>query len=143
MTGVWNGRVYFVVWTVKTRLTATEMTSSRLKILGGSQAWHGDHLGQTTDWVHRWSHECIAELENAVDTAVRRGLRWDQLNRGNFSLKHTAQMLLGVADTLEHGRGVAKLTGLPISDYTRDELKNSVLWRVSVAGSPGVSKQLG
>ena len=99
------------------------MTKPALNVLGGPQAWHGEQLAATTDWIHVWSEESIAELEHAVRTAAKRGLRWNEINRTNFVLEHASQMLLEVADTLEHGRGIAKLTGLPIDGYTKDELK--------------------
>ena len=94
------------------------MNTLQLKPLGGDQAWHGEQLAKLTDWVHVWSNQSIVELEQAVNTALRGGLRWDEVNRTNFPLKHAAQMLLEVADTLEHGRGLAKLTGLPIDGFT-------------------------
>ena len=111
------------VWTVKIRLTATDMAAHQPVILGGNESWTGIELSQSSDWVHTWSHECVDELAEAVNHFKRLGLHWKKINRTNFPLKRTSQMLLDVADTLEHGRGIAKLTGLSLDGYSLDDLR--------------------
>ena len=99
------------------------MVANQATVVGGNDAWTGAELSQASDWVHTWSDECADELPRAVHDFKRLNLRWDQINRRNFPLKHTQRMLLAVADTLEHGRGVAKLAGLSLEGYSADDLR--------------------
>ena len=99
------------------------MTSSDPSVLGGLQAWHGEQLDGASHWQYVWPDGCLDELTGAVRSVVNRGIGWDRVERGNFPLQQAAEMLRDVADTLEHGPGLAKLGGLPIDGFSREELK--------------------
>lgn len=99
------------------------MTSPHPRVLGGPQAWRGEQLARESHWQYVWPGDCLEELDLAVRSVVDRGIGWDRVERANFPLKRAAQVLRDVADTLEQGRGLVKLGGLPVDGYSREELK--------------------
>ena len=98
-------------------------TSNGVQPLGGAGCWHGSELKRSTDWVRVWSPACIDELDRALAAAQTSGLTWNQVNRDNFVLDKVRDELDEVAEYLENGRGLVKLTGLPVERYSQDQLK--------------------
>lgn len=94
--------------------------------LEGPFVWHGDELDRSSDWRFPLTPPMLAEMDRAVAGLRRRGLGWEQMRREDFPLEETAGLLGRVSDWLERGRGVAKITGVPVGDY--DEADRRRLW---------------
>ena len=97
--------------------------------IDGPEAWHGDDLAASNDWIHRLGPEEIDDVDAALDVARRRGLAWRDVGRDEFPLGAFAETLARVSHELEHGRGLRLLRGLPAARYSADELR-IVIWGI-------------
>lgn len=102
------------------------MTGPTREPLRGPFVWRGADLARDQDWCRPWTSGELTEIDRALAAAVRRGLTWQEITRDDFALESVADALAQVARELEDGRGVIKLTGLPVERYGEDELR--LLW---------------
>jgi hypothetical protein len=79
-------------------------------------AWRGDDLARSTDWIRPFSPAELDELHGALGAVTRRGLDWRDITRGDFPLARLSRELAAVGR--EHGRGVVLLRGLPVERYS-------------------------
>lgn len=96
--------------------------------LTGPAIWTGADLTASNDWVHPLDAGMVRELESAFASIKAQNIPWERISRSNFPLHRTrlAGLLADVADRLEHGRGLAKLTGVPVAG--RDDADLRRLW---------------
>src|SRR5262245_53107874 len=94
--------------------------------LTGPEVWSGEELAVADDWRFRLTPAMLAELDAALAAVRRRGLAWTAMRRDDFPVPQTAALLADIARTLEGGRGLAKLEGLPVERYGDDDLRR--LW---------------
>lgn len=94
--------------------------------IDGRFVWTGDELAAASDWRFPLSPAMLGEIDRAVAALRRRGLAWEAMGRADFPLDETARLLERVSAGLEEGRGLAKLTGLPVGDYDEPDLRR--LW---------------
>jgi hypothetical protein len=104
------------------------MTSSNIdrRPLAGPSVWHGTEMAACEDWHYRIDDAGIAELEAATERALAKGIEWRDLSRRDFELPTLSLLLDQVADALERGPGLARLTGLEPSRY--DEVERRTLY---------------
>ncbi len=102
--------------------------------LRGPFVWHGDDLHRQDGWVKPWTGDEITELESALAHAMRGGRPWQDIAKDDFPLDRVAEKLDDIAEELENGAGVVKLTGLPVDRY--NEAERRVLWM-------GIGRHLG
>ena len=105
------------------------MTAGAPHHIDGPEAWHGDELAASDDWIHRLGPEEIDDVDAALDAARRRGLAWRDIGRDEFPLGAFAETLARVSHELEHGRGLRLVRGLPVARYSDDELR-IVIWGI-------------
>src|SRR5579871_5835836 len=67
-----------------------------------------------------------AEIDQALRRFKERSGDWPRMRREDFPLPETRGLLDDISDTLEHGLGLAKLSGLPVARYNDDDLK--IIW---------------
>ena len=103
-------------------------THTGRQALTGPAIWTGADLTASNDWVHPLDAGMVRELEAAFASVKAQNIPWEQISRANFPLHRTrfAGLLADVADRLEHGRGLAKLTGVPVAG--RDDADLRRLW---------------
>ena len=101
------------------------MTDTILRPIGGPAAWQGATLLAERDWIRPLGNAAAAEIDAALAQVRRRGLDWRDLTAEDFPLPTLSQALAGVADELENGRGVVKLTGFPIDRYEEPDLRTA------------------
>jgi hypothetical protein len=102
--------------------------------LHGPCVWTGADLAGADDWRFRLTPPMLAEIDAALTALQRRGVAWEAMQRGDFPLPQTAVLLAEISRTLEEGRGLAKLTGLPVERYDEPDLRR--IWY-------GIGLQLG
>ncbi len=95
-------------------------------LLNGRYVWTGDEFAAASDWRFPLTPAMLGEIERAVAGVRRRGVAWEAMRREDFPLDETARLLERVSSELEDGRGLAKLTGLPVGDYDEPDIRR--LW---------------
>ena len=96
--------------------------------------WLADDFPTTRAWVRALPDECVEEIVSSVADATRRGKTFDQITREDFPLPRTAQLLRGVFEDLENGRGFSVIGGFPVDRFTYEE---------SLVGYAGLCTHLG
>jgi hypothetical protein len=91
--------------------------------LHGPFVWTGDELATATDWRYELSPAMVAEIDQALHGLKRHGIAWPDICHGDFDLPLTAPLLGEISIALEEGRGLAKLSGLPVARYAEEDLK--------------------
>lgn len=103
-------------------LSATA-TPAALQPLSGPAVWHGADLEEDRRWRFRLSDAQVAEIEVALAAVAARDLAWEAMRREDFPLPLTAPLLARIADELESGRGLARLSGLPVERWDDTALR--------------------
>lgn len=101
-----------------------------------ASVWTGAELAASTAWIHPLSAEMIAEIETALAAVMGRGLSWQQVAAKDFPLPLTTPLLQQIADELEDGPGIAKLTGLDMARYSEAERRALYYGLMSNLGTP-------
>ncbi len=99
---------------------------STFKPFSGLFVWSGSDLAADDTWVIALSNSEIREIDGALTAAKSGGATWQTVGRENFPLERVTHTLSSAAGELENGRGVVKLTGLPVTKYTEDDLR--LIW---------------
>lgn len=104
--------------------------------LTGPEAWRGVDMAHSDAWRYPLSEAAIAEIDAALAHVKSAGWDWSDLTRDRFPLESFGDELASVADELESGCGVVKLTGLPVSRYSEDERRALFFGIGSHLGTP-------
>ena len=99
------------------------MSVTAIRPIDGPEAWRGDDLARSTDWIHPVSAAEQEEIDAALRAVQRRGLGWRDLTREDFAIPRFARALREISDKLEHGRGLVLLRRIPVQRYSEDELR--------------------
>jgi hypothetical protein len=99
------------------------MITTTVGRLTGPEAWRGEELARSTDWIRPIPPATLDEMHAALRAVQARGLAWREVTAADFPLPASAAWLGGIAEELEHGRGVVLLRRLPVERYTEDELR--------------------
>jgi hypothetical protein len=99
------------------------MNDPSLKLIGGPGAWQGATLLAERDWIRPLGDGAVREIDAALAHVKKRGRDWRDLTADDFPLPTLARTLAGIADELESGRGVVKLTGFPVERYDEPDLR--------------------
>ena len=110
-------------------------TEMREPIVGGS-VWRGEELNRRADWNHALRATEIGEVESALGAVMMQGLSWQDINSDNFSLPGLETRLDAVRGSLEHGSGIAKITGIDVERYSEAELRCLYYGLMSNLGTP-------
>ncbi|MBR0657120.1 TauD/TfdA family dioxygenase [Plastoroseomonas arctica] len=96
-------------------------------IIGGRAAWRGDQVTQSPLWGRRFTEAEIAALDAAL--AGTRGIAPPRLRAEDFAIPTLRPLLDAVAEELEQGTGVVRLSGLPTGRWDAAALK-TVFWGI-------------
>jgi hypothetical protein len=99
------------------------MNDPSLKPIGGPAAWQGATLLAQRDWIRPLGDAAVAEIDAALAHVRKRALDWRDLTADDFPLPTLSRTLAAIADELESGRGVVKLTGFPVARYDEPDLR--------------------
>jgi len=106
-------------------MTVAASLSTR-RPLAGPSVWTGAELAADDRWRFPLSPAMVEEIDRAVQAVASRGLAWQAMTRADFPLPLTLPLLARVSEELENGRGVVKLSGLPVERYDDADLRR--LW---------------
>lgn len=89
--------------------------------LSGPAVWTGGELAAANRWQFQFSDAQRDELEQTL-TAIRRdAIGWREIRAAAYPLPASRPLFERVAEELEHGTGVARITGLDPERYEEDE----------------------
>ncbi len=101
------------------------MSVKRSRITGAA-AWMAAEMAADARWSFPLTAEEVAEIDAALAHARKKSVPWETLTLADFPLPRLAGKLDALAEELENGRGLARLTGLPVERYAEDDLR--LIW---------------
>jgi hypothetical protein len=99
------------------------MTATTLAPLTGPAVWLGRDIATSSRWRRRLTPAMTEEIDAALREAQRRGRGWAEIRREDFPLPTVSALLAEVADELEDGCGMMRLSGLPVERHSEEELR--------------------
>ena len=94
-----------------------------MKPVTGPSVWTGTELETYDDWRFQLTDAMRAEIRANLDNPAVKALPYGDLTQENFPVPSFAEMGAEIAHQLGCGRGIARLSGLDVENYTTDELK--------------------
>ena len=107
--------------------------------LGKDLAWIPTDLADTDRWIHQLTSAEKADINQALRAAQRSKATIRTLTRETFPLEVLPATLRRTLDQLENDLGLYVLRGLPVEDYTKDELR-LIYWGVGLYLGTAVSQ---
>jgi hypothetical protein len=102
--------------------------------IDGPAAWRGDEMLHLPAWRRALSATELAALHRA--TRAARDVSCPGFGKVAFHIPELAPLFAWMAEQLEHGPGVVRLTGVPVERMARDDLKR-LFWGFCVnLGTP-------
>lgn len=98
------------------------MVEMRMTPITGPSAWHREDIERDRSWLHQLTAEQIADIDAALASWKRKGLRMVDIDRDAARMPALEGLLATVQAQIKGGRGVSVLRGLPIKKYTKDEV---------------------
>ena len=97
--------------------------SSERQPIGGPFAWTGEQLAKNGRWIRAFTADEIQRIDQAISAFGESGRPWREADRDTLPLKGFAALFDDVADELENGLGLFRLSGIPVERYEPDALK--------------------
>ena len=85
-------------------------------------AWVPGDFPDPNVWQYRFNASELAELDAAIVQVRKAGIPLIEVNRANFPLPTLSAKLAELRREVTHGRGFILLRGLPVDNYSRDEI---------------------
>lgn len=107
--------------------------------LFGPEVWMGETAQSTDAWIHEFSQDEIAEIDDAYRSACAAGVTLATLTCEQFPLPHVSKILTRVQQELETGWGLYLLRGIPVERYSKDDLR-FIYWGLGLHLGSAVSQ---
>lgn len=101
--------------------------------------WRGAELQRSEDWIFRFPHEALTEIESALRGVQARKLAPPAFGKADFPLPKFSRALAGMLEELEHGRGLFLMRGFPIERYSDAEAE-TLFWGMGLHLGTGLSQ---
>jgi len=88
----------------------------------GPSAWTAKDYNNDQSYIHHLSQQDVADINSALNVLNDTGRTYPNFNQEDFPLAQFATKLTRLADELEDGRGFFLLRGLPLDDYSEDQI---------------------
>ena len=92
--------------------------------------WRGNEFVDDRSWLHKIEDSELEELSLALNIAKNSSLNCTEFKRADFKLFQLKTKLQKILNEVENGRGFAVLRGLPIKDFSRQQIE-TILWGLS------------
>jgi len=109
------------------------------KPLSGPDVWLGKEMDRRTDWIHVLEKEEIADLQQAVRVVRARHAGMYAVTADKFPLPVLSLRFNAISHALEHGCGLANIRGIPIGEFSQEDLR-WVLWGIGAHLGTAVSQ---
>lgn len=100
-----------------------------LKPIGGRAAWTRDDLAADPSWIRELDDAALAELDAAAAALRAADRAPPRFGAADFPLPNLARLLAEVAEELEHGRGLVRLSRIPVERYDAADLRR-IFWGI-------------
>jgi hypothetical protein len=105
-------------------------------LIEGPSTWRGSELAADPSWRRRLTDEEVAALGRAAMAAESRGVGATGFGPADFAVPELKSLFAWLADRLERGPGVARVSGIPVEHLPRDQLRR-LFWGFCVnLGTP-------
>jgi len=95
--------------------------------LSGRAGWYGKDLDSSGAWIRSLDDSQRAEIDAALARVKRDRFPLFGFGRDDFPLVSTATLLAEISDELENGLGAVRLRGLPVEQYSDDDIRR-IFW---------------
>lgn len=95
----------------------------KMQPITGPAVWDRKQIEADKSWVFNISKQTLEELNQAVKQLVGTETDFAKLTQADFPLPSFSQMAGAITNVLGFGRGLAKLSGFDIANYTVEEAK--------------------
>ena len=103
------------------------------KKIKGPQAWYGQKIGSSNEWIYSLSHQELKEIESALKLVKNRDIT--EITSNNFPLPLLEDKLHKICDEVMRGRGFALIRGLPVGHLSMEEAAKAYFGIGSYFGS--------
>ena len=103
------------------------------KKIKGPQAWYGQKIGSSNEWIYSLSHQELKEIESALKLVKNRDIT--EITSKNFPLPLLGDKLHKICDEVMRGRGFALIRGLPVGHLSMEEAAKAYFGIGSYFGS--------
>lgn len=107
--------------------------------LSGPEVWMGEEAQSSENWVHQFSEVELAEVDAAYRQALEAGRTLATLTKADFPLPTVSRVLTRVQHELEEGWGLFLLRGIPVENYSKDDLR-FIYWGIGLHLGTAVSQ---
>jgi hypothetical protein len=107
------------------------MTIMKTNKITGPSVWKGEDIARDPNWIYTLTEADRVGLDQMLTYLSDRQLALPQMTRDDISIGPIAKTLDAITTDLEQGRGFALLRGLPIDQYS-DEQINQVYYAIGL-----------
>ena len=112
------------------------MQPELLQPVQGPVSWYGPTMAEDGSWIYRLSEAEILELEAALAQLPGDMLQSRRFGREDFPLPNFGKALAGLLEHIQNGRGFVLIRGLPLDEWSREQIE-AVYWGIgSYLGEP-------
>lgn len=86
-------------------------------------AWNGAQIGSNPAWTSELDSVQLRHIAAGIEAFAKTGLPWEAADRSNLPLADLGELFDRIRDELEDGSGLFRLRGVPVEQYSLEELK--------------------
>jgi hypothetical protein len=98
-------------------------TGTKMQPVTGPSVWNREQLTNDDSWLYMLSDDTRAEIRSNLENIDLSSVQYDQITSANFPLPSFVIQGAAISQQLGYGRGVAKLSGLDVDNYSTAQLK--------------------
>jgi len=95
----------------------------QMQPITGPAVWDRKQIEADASWLFQLSKQTLQELDVAVKALSGRDIEFSTLTQADFILPSFCATAEAMQDVLGYGRGLAKLSGFEVANYTLDQVK--------------------
>ena len=92
-------------------------------LITGPSAWQGEHVGSNASWTCQLGDSHLADIASGLEAFAKTDQPWESASRENLPLIGLHSLFERIQNELEEGSGLFRLRGIPVEQYSLDQLK--------------------
>jgi len=98
-------------------------SGEQMQPVTGPSVWDRQQLTNDDSWLYQLSAQTLAEIKGNITALEKQEIALDDISSENFPLPSFVVQGAAISQQIGFGRGVAKLSGLDVENYTTNDLK--------------------